>query len=300
MRPRRGLFKDAKPIDQPADTYIHGKNGVWDMNHGAVQNEKGFLVAPATFPYRVIGSIETDGDPIIFSTDNTNSAYGWFRQSTGLYEPIVDDAGKSFKLNFNTDHPIVGEFRRNYKNDPEIAWIELGEDPRNPPRFHTLSEEITEINQLLLFPEALIPEIEVSVVEGGNLGMGAYFVGARYLSSDGTETRYFTVTPPVFATSEDWSTIPGGNTGKALRIDITNVDQRYDQIQLVVVTRINGVTTARQLSPLPVAEEVTFTYSGESGEEITLEETLIPSAFYRNAKAITQLNDILYLADITE
>lgn len=300
MKPRR-LSLDTKKLEQPGDTYPYGKNGIWNANIGAEQNENGFVPSGITIPYKVIGIIETDTFPVYFSTDNVNSAFGFHDVYKDIYVPIFDDSALDFKLKFNINRPIKGEYRRNFRNEIELVWLELATTGANPPRWANTVTLGTNPNDFLLFPQYEIPNIDTQVQPGGNLGMGAYFFGLQYGRADGTITRYTTLTSPLIATSDNYSTIPGTNTGKAITLNITNLDQTYDWVSLVVVERINGVDTPYTLPQLPIAPNITFIYTGaEKQTQLTMEEVLIPAAFYENAYAITQMNDQLFLANMVE
>lgn len=298
MKPER-LSLDTSKVEQPQGTNPYGKNGV--RLSGVDFNENGFLPSNITLPYKLIGKIETDMYPVYYSTDNTNSAFGFHDTDNDLYVPIFDDSSTDFKLNFNINRPIKGEYRRNFRNEIELTWIELAATGANPPRWANTSRIGSDLNDFLVFPKSLIPYIDTTIVPGGNLGMGAYFVGVKYIKNDGTETRYTTLTRPLIAFSDNYDTIPGTNTGKALSITLTELDQAYDRVQIVVVERINGVDTPYTLPELPIAPTITFIYTGaEKQDQLTLDEVLIPAAYYENAKAITQLSDQLFLANMTE
>jgi hypothetical protein len=295
MKPNKGLSRNFKSLDQPSGTIRYGKNGL-DSTTNASQNERGFSVCSAKIPFSVIGVVETNQDPIIFSTDNTNSAIGFFDIENDVYVPIVYDPTLKYKLDFNLENPIQGEYRRNYKGDIEVAFIEAG----NPPRLLNTADVPSDLQGYLLFPEASEPKLDLSIISGGSLPLGAYYVAARYSNNDGTQTRYFTPSVPVFATSSDFAVTIGGNSGKAIGITITEADSRYDKIQLAIIRKAAGITTAVELPAVSIRAGQTITYSGNSGTDISLEEIIIPPAFYQNASTVTQLNDVLYMADVIE
>lgn len=295
------LVNNIDPQEAEPGQYWHGKNGLWDGKRKRLTNEPGFLPSSVNIPYTPIGVIETDSHPVIFSTDNNYSAFGFFDESTDSYTPIFNDSTKSFKLNFDLSRPIKGEARRNYLDQIELAWFEIGTTDANPPRFSNTVTPGQNLNSFLLFPQAEMPKVALQVSGAGNLPMGGFFVAVRYLKKDGTQTRYGTLSTPVFATSDGFTTIPGTNTGKALQITLTNVDTTYDTLIICVVQRINGVDTPYELPEVPVASTVTFLYTGtENVSQITMDEVLVPGADYQNVQAMTQLDDTLYMADITE
>lgn len=295
MKPRR-LARDYKALETPPGTHTYGKNGTRNAQTNALQNERGFRISAAVLPYEYIGIIETDTNPVVFSTNGVYSAIGFYDEATDTYDPRIDDQYLPYKLGFRKDRWIKGEARRNFKNHIEVAWL----DKYNPLRFADLDEPPTELSNYLLFPQNSAPDIDLDVINGGVLGMGSYFVAARYVNADGTETRYTTPSSPIFTVAPNFSALPGFSTGKSLKIVISNIDTRYTNIQVAVLRRVNGVTTAVELPIVPASGTVTIVYTGNEGEDITLEEVLIPAGFYENAGSITQLNDVLYLADMKE
>jgi hypothetical protein len=300
MKPQ-SLVNNTHPQEAEPGQYWHGKNGLWDQKRKALMNEPGFLPSSVSIPYTPNGIIETDTVPIVFSTDNTYSAFGFFDETTDTYTPIFNDSTKSFKLNFDTSRPIKGEARRNYLDQVEIAWFEIGLTDANPPRFSNTVTPGQNLNDFLLFPQAVMPKIGLTITGAGNLPMGAFFAAVKYLKKDGTQTRYGTLSAPVFATSDGFTTIPGTNTGKALGITLTDIDTNYDTLIICIVQRINGVDTPYELPEIAVAPTIAFLYTGtENVAQITMDEVLIPGADYRNVQAMTQLEDTLYMGDIAE
>lgn len=298
MKPTKRLKRDFKAIEQPAGSYPFGKNGIWNGNTEALQNEPGFAVSSSVIPYTFLGKVQTDGDPIIFSGNGVFSAFGFYNQEKDIYTPIINDATLNYKLGFRLDKYIIGEARRNYKNNIEVAWL----DKFNPLRFADTVNPPTSLTGYLLFPEYTEPDVELEITNGGNLLMGAYYTALRYSNNDGTETRYSTPSGPIFATAVNFAALPGTGTGKSLKISISDLDLRYNKFQLAVIRKINGIVTAVELPEVSINSSGTalVNYSGTEGDDITLEEVLIPGAFYNNADSITQINDILYLAGMKE
>ena len=92
----KGLSRSTRPQDQPSGTYPFAKNGIRILN-GVNHNEPGFILSSAMIPYTPIGVIETDKFPVIISTDNTNSALGYYDDVNDVYTPIINDATYAYK-----------------------------------------------------------------------------------------------------------------------------------------------------------------------------------------------------------
>lgn len=286
-------------LENPEHSALYGKNGVV---YSKLRNEKGFKKSASTIPYtHFMGAIETSENPIIFSTDGANSAIGIYDVEEDSYTPVLDDASLPYKLNFNTEGYIQGEARRNYLNEIEIVWL----DTHNVPRFLNLSKPLPDSLDLLkLFIGSADPDISLSVSTGGGLRKGAYYVGMKYISQDTSELTYSVLQGPVFTILEEYGGIgPDDLTDKSLSVKITNLNSQYSKIQLVIISNIDGIVTAKEINemPIPPSGEINYKYSNNNiGTDITLEEVLIPLALYENAKAITQENDVLYLGNTEE
>jgi len=292
MKKFNKLSRNTRPQEQPEGTYGHGKNGVQDYVQGAIINEPGFLPSSAVIPYQPIGLIETDKFPIIFSSDNTNSAIGYFDVENDVYTPCLDDATLPFKLPFDTSYYITGQAQRNYKGEMVCAFT----DKQAVPFYVNLDvPNANTLNDIKLFPNALPADISVKVESGGILSPGAYYVALKYTKTDGTESGFVAVSAPVTI-----SGAVGTATDKALEITLTNIDTDYDNVQIAIVSKVNGIMSAVQyLNPIRASNDATIVYSGtELTETITLEEILTPRKVYTKVGSMGQLNDSLYIVDL--
>lgn len=298
------LHMDNRPGEQPAGTYPFGKNGIQSDILGANFNEPGFRKMLAVIPYKFNGIIETDSKPVIFSTDNINSAIGYFNPETELYEPIIDDnpahlvnwAADGSRLQFTIEFYITGQSQRNYRGEMVVAFTDKDQWPKylncdNPP--------ISTEDDLRLFPFFKAPTITAEESLGGSLPSGAYYIAVGYEKNDGTSTPYSAVPgatiirPPASGTTTD----------KALTIHISNADLNYDSMRIAIISKSQGVTKAVELIDfIPISSsEVEFTYTGENlTQDISVESILVQPAIYNRVGTIGQLNDYLYIGDLNE
>ena len=245
MDTSKGLFSDSRPQGQPEGFIPFGKNGLASNIKGTLENEPGFKLSAAQIPYKYIGVIETDKFPVIISTDNINSAIGYFDYKNDIYIPIYNDIALPFKFGFSTDYYITGQAQRNHKGEVVIALT----DKRPYPLYINCDDPIaTTLESLYFFPRAIAPAIKVSQDIGGALTPGAYYVLARYVKKDGTETSFLSIS--------DVTTIkgtPGILSDKSLVVTLSGVDQTYDEIQLAILTKIEGITKVVLLSSTPIS-----------------------------------------------
>jgi hypothetical protein len=287
----KGLSSDTRPHEQPEGTVPFSKNGV--ILNGVPRNELGFILSSAVIPYTPIGVIETDKFPVIISTNNINSAVGYYDQDNDRYIPIANDATYTYKLGLSTDFPINGQSQRNYKGEVIIVFTDFNTFPK------FLNCDVPILNSLddwRLFPRASIPDLTTTIIDGGILDPGAYYILGKCIKNDGTETQYLVISDVII--------IPGTtdvNSGKGIQAVFTNLDPNYNLLQVGIISKIKGVTSAVTLEPVRIGtgNRVSIIYTGANlTTTATLEELLVQPVEYSKAKTIGQLNDALYLGNL--
>lgn len=296
------LFLDGRPNKQPEGTYPYGKNGVQFDQNESVFNEPGFEAMAAAVPYTLIGKVETDSKPVLFSADGTNSGIGFFNPDTGLYEAIVDDnplnlvnwPNDGSLLGFTLDHYITGQSQRNYKGELIVAFTDKDKFPKY---INCDTPVINKLDDTRLFPINAPASIAVTESLGGALTAGTYYVAIAFERYDGTTTQFSDVS--------DGITIPPGDIGtitdKAILVTISNADQDYDFIRIVIISKVEGKVKVIELTdPAPITSTtVELLYTGDNlSTEITLSEVLTPPAIYEKVQCMAQLNDALYLGGL--
>lgn len=292
--PIKSLMLDTRPLEQPDGTYPFGKNGIQYDLKGVAMNEPGFERMTAVIPYKINGVIETDSKPVIFSTDNVNSAIGYFNPETGKYEPIFDDSSYSFKLGFNVDFWITGEAQRNYLNQITIAFSDKSTFPK---WLNCDKPNIKRLEDFRLFPYYKTPTLTLKLVEGGRLRPGSYYAAVKLQKNDGTTTANSSVSLGVIVDGKNQDSF----TDQAIALTINNTDEAYDYVIVSIISRIDGITTTVELDPVPInmGGPTLVTYTGDNlSQESTLEEILVAPAVYTKVQAMTQLNDALYIVGL--
>lgn len=296
MKPTKGLAQDARPENQPEGTYPFGKNGIQFDLKGTLTNEKGFrrLNDVVQAGWQINGVLSTDTSKvIIFQTDNSNSKVTLYDTDTETIVHEFDDSLWSYKLGFKVENYITGQTQRNHKGELVCAFT----DKTTFPKFINLDKpEITALKDWNLFPEYQAPDITMNTVSGGNLDAGAYFVALRYYKLDGTVTSFTRVYNGIAINGQGGSSI----SDESLEITITNQDTSYAFIELAIISKINGITSAKLLTKIPVNNVSSIVeYSSDNYfQSITLEEVLVPQVFYNKVGSIAQLNDALYIGKL--
>jgi hypothetical protein len=290
----KGINQNTRPKNQPEGTYRHGKNGISNSQLGLQENEPGFTKSAAVLPYKCIGVIATDKYPVLFCTDNTNSAIGYFNTDTDSYQPIIDDAAEDYKLGFHSDFYITGESQRNNLGEIVVAFTDKNEIVGY---LNCDAPDVSALKDISLFPIVQAPVVIIGQDSGGILPAGAYSAFVRYTKKDGTITS--------FVGNSGITIVAGNSTGaltdRSLVLTLSNIDQTYDFVQIAIITKTGGVYITPQLmQEISITDtEMTIVYSGaEVTTDTTLENVLIPQAFYNKVGTIGQLNDYLYLGNL--
>lgn len=310
MKPEKTLILDVNPEKNPG--YHYAKNIVLTDKFDAYSTEPGFKKLHDFSPNTPVGFIPLDEDDFIVFLDNDTI---WYCSITN--ELVQKITGADFNFNFSKDTPIQGKFKYNYKRQLIITWVQ----PNQPPRILNVgykpshgatndvltAQDVDDINDTLLFPSLQVPLAEVSLTEGGNIEVGAYFFSIQYENVDGSITPPVRVIGPFWVgdeavTAEDYDGADEGTaSNKALRIDFKRLDSRFKKVVIGVIKytdakletfRLQG----REISP---SGTVVSRYTGaESTTTTTLEELTVPPVGYNSAKAIEQLNNQLWLGNL--
>jgi hypothetical protein len=276
-------------------------------------------------------------------TDSTSTIF-LIDTSTNILFPLLttsttDAAGH---LNFDIDNPITGEFRvsptgeiiiyftdNKYKFTIEpVTKIEYPEY-YNPPRvFNTTRQQIflstggtpnklytstgQSITILNMFMDSgRIPEFkDVSILEGGGVATGAYYLAIAYADKDFTETNVLGMANPVYIHPSSETYIPfemiGGSPGgietnKSIKWDLTSLNIDYKYIVPYVLQKIGDVQFVYKLEFVEIkTTTLSLTYSGlEQVDKATVEDAVLDKVNYLSAKSIAQLDNRMYAANLT-
>ena len=170
------------------------------------------------------------------------------------------------------------------------------------------------IGRLNLFPSSgPVPHINFKTINsGGGLVTGVYQLALAYADVNLTRTNYLTVSNPVYITEEPEEVRPierydganaGIQTGKSISWQITNINTDYDFLRPVIIRTINGTEEAFQLRDKAIKFNSTIdyiTYTGlESSSSGTVTDIMVDTVSYDTAKTINQLDNVLYLGNLT-
>jgi|DEB0MinimDraft_6_1074348.scaffolds.fasta_scaffold00021_30 hypothetical protein len=236
-----GMAKDTSKAEQPDGTYRDALNATVSVETGTMSNEWGNELA-VSLNVDVVGAIPIDEERLIIFGIGVN-------QNTSCEIILVDPVKKettvlyrSDKLNFKRSHPIIGEYRRDAKNDVIVYFTDnyyvIDEtiteasyvSDFNPPRTFNVTRQLQwfaiapgasafevlygennyTVDKLSLFPEVGTHSRikNAYVFEGGAVRSGTYHLALAYADEDFVETNYFVVSNPVYIIPEPDTTVP--------------------------------------------------------------------------------------------
>ena len=300
----KGMNKDYVQAMEPEQSWWHARNVVnnsLDGDLGVIGNEPANLLC-GVIPYTIIGAIHRYGDEwIIYSTDDVNSEIGRFDDSECKYEVIVNAPC----LNFNRKYLITGAAKENFDCTWQVYW----DDGNNPSRSLNIDDipwiqtitsapgdpcityaDTTSLNceKIRLAPLIDTPCIYLSKdVDGGMLANGSYQAFIAYTENEQKVTDYIGISN----IQSLWSHL---GSGGSLNVNITNLDDKYEYYELVLLIRQQGQIFAKRIG-LYSTQQKDISIDFISPELIPVDLKLIPqrSPAYEKSNAMYVVNDWL-------
>ena len=317
MKLLKGLFTDTQPLDNPPSTWIDGKNMLMSKKYQGIANEWGFLKLSITYydvnkyPIGVIPVLGTSKFLVFsFITDNDGlaiySEIGVIDADNNFsYTAVIDSIKDSTNsLNFVPDRQVSGEACLNNEGEIVCAFT----DNYNKPRVINCSDDFSVFDekQILMFPESIQSDLDISIVDGGVLPAGAIFITSKYMYNDGSFTNNGTISEASYiiedSSSNSYNYIFGSPTGvltnKALKLQYTNLDTVYSSIVISAIIVEAGIVKAYEVGIVPITStNLTYIVTGENLEPIELLELTSKIEAYKTIKSITTINKQLLLAN---
>lgn len=311
----KGLILDTSSIVQPEGTYRYALNAVNESIEGDIlflTNELSNTEC-AYLPdnHKYLGSIYISyiDKFVIFSTNNTDSTISMFDAKNCSIETIIS----SSCLNFTSCSYIEGTYTTlSNCGDIIIYWT----DNVNPIRYLNISKPLPlttggelDCEKIVLFDCFVNPDIQLLRVvnSGGILETGVYFFSIRYTDIDGNYTNWLNVSNPIPIyddnTNAPYSSIDGSEggvkTNKSIDIKISGLDPKYNQIDVAVVSVINGITELKFVNSVSYSSDILFyTFTGHTLYTLSFDEFLTPSIQYTKAKTMIQKDNELYIGNL--
>jgi hypothetical protein len=253
---QKGMVKDVNESLIPEGAYIMARNAVNNSKAGdlgILGNESANRFC-AKAPYPVIGAIHITGDRwAIFSTNDVDSEIGHFDEGSCEYTTIANDPCLGFK---RTNPILGGEAKENF----DCTWEVYFADDLNPDRSINIDNppwiqdcitvedciECTDTNrldcELLRMARITIqPCIKMEQgTNGGELLNGTYQAVIAYTENEQRVSDYSIPSNIV-------SMFDHRNVNGSIDIIIEDIDQTYDEFELVVIGFVNQNMVARKI-----------------------------------------------------
>lgn len=149
----------------------------------------------------------------------------------------------------------------------------------------------------LWYPHVDSVKLSTQKIDGGSKKAGKYFYLFAYSTNKGIPLTPFT----SLDSGLSLFSIGKEDTEEGIKITVSNVadSSRYRYYTLAVVESIKGVTTYRQLGTYPINQTTIYDWDN-SGNPIGLPVLMTQYPFYKYSKSITESNNILFRAGLSE
>ncbi len=256
----RGIDQNANPENTPKDYIYWAKNGVINSKLDAAINEQGnlerFNLGTLNIQFKngvvVLGAII-----ILFYKDTANNdCIATINEDTG----VVSVKLVRTDFNFQINKPITGRAKINSRNELIVAFVD-GYNKDKYVNLDTVSLSDS-LNFYNLFPVVnSASKIATQVLDSGAFSTGAYFITFQYISRDSTRSTWTTISNPTYVNSIDESASyvatkgidTGKSSNKSIKVTLTDVDVNYPKIAVAVISKVNGVISAKLVREVSVS-----------------------------------------------
>lgn len=260
--PHRGMMKDLSDTFIPEGVWTHATNAVKATvlgKKGGVSNEQGnLLCVDVELKVFHIQPLYEDRYAVFSTDDDQIHEIGIFNESDCSYHKVV----RSQCFTFNTKYTVTSAVRRRL-NDIYLYWqhqpgpdrvLNLSDVPYKTVveivdgcKEETLTNEL-DCQKTLLTPLVKIPTLYTLKGNGGQLPNGMYQAAIAYSNDGVRETEYIATSLPASIWSKK-----GGNS---VEIHFSDLDESYDEFELVLVTKIGNQTVVKEIGTYSTASKV--------------------------------------------
>lgn len=307
-----GLNLDKNPHDLSDGEVTYCLNGVffskdnsyyyrnYEGNEFCLDLPDGYLL--------LTGSPIDEGQQVLFLVNPNDVLNGKNNSEIGLLNPdcTYSQVVRDYCLNFQVTHQIDVEYKKTYDCKRKVYFtdnynprrvldllnpplIKIGENEDCTPIFGGLDCDAIRLDRVFDFPC-----IDIEIVSGGILKTGAYFISIQYSDSNGIGlTDYSDLSNRVdiisevnaFFTEGDAPDLP---TNKAIKINLSDLDNTFDFYNIIILKQINGVLSTQKIVTLSTTVS-TYTYTGLEAEilDLTVDEVVTKSVIYDTFKTVT-------------
>lgn len=296
------LNSDVQDYHARENDVTHLRNGISGFGTNARSNEPANKLCIQT-QYSIIGYIYLFEDQwVVYSTDDVNSEIGIFKEFTCEYNKLP---GNFNCLNLSRYNLITGISKQNadcsysvywsdgYRNSDRtlnisnIPYLGVYSLDRDGCQVFTPNQPLTldcsklKLNRLLKIPCLKIKKAP----NGGSLLNGTYYATVSYTIDGQRISDYLGLSNAVSIFSHE-------NGSGTIDIEITGLDESYDEYELVVVSIVNQQTVAKRMGLYSTRQtKVSFDIIANTLVSVPLEFLPIHNPLMDSSASISELND---------
>lgn len=314
-----GLLLDSIESLQLPNTYRYARNAILGDSTAygyGLSNEQSNELA-ADLGEAIVGHlfVERLNASIVFTVSDS---LFYFDHDLNESKKIASASEFGCKWNFSTCSWIDAEFKTLQPCDELYVYFASGDctyyrlnvsEMLNPVRKAALIESIKAGNNsktncsyscdyFKLMNCVCTPKITASTSEnsGHSLESGVYKFAVQLEDNEGNKTNWGEVSQPIYIGSK--SNQLGEITSASISINLTGLDCRYDVVNIAVINGYGAasVVASRQYS----TDGITFTYYGQKGRAIDIEEIVTKGKKYLRGRSLEQKDSRLYLYNIRQ
>lgn len=307
----KGMNLDARKDLQPEGTYREAWNAV-----RSTKEYRGFGLATemsnelvAQFEGQIIGyhRLEETNESIVFTS---NGAINIFNHDTYKTIEVIRDSDVGCDWGFANcewigEGSVISKYMTSGCRELKIYWSSNNEYwVANITALLDKNQRscYTECDQFRMFVCKGNPRLSLSVTErgGDDLAPGAYYVSARLVDRDGSDTNWSFVEGPVYLESENNKA--GETSPNAIRIQVDDLDPSYDKVEVAVFPSVKGVISdvgyvisSQGYNTNGIALDYYSTGQHLDGRTVTYEDVVTKRKTYFKGKNITQKDGRCFL-----
>lgn len=232
------------------------------------------------------------------------------------YVPVMRDG--DYSLKFDPNFPIEGTAKTNGLGETIVYFTDNNTAPKwlnlttpQLPLDNLLNFSASNYTQLLYFPSYTQSNIHLDSVSmgGGNVPTGIYIPFIAWADENYNDSpvilpgNVISIGGGTFPSQQYDGAVQGTNSGKSftLRINAADLNTNYNYVHLYLVHREGTADIVYDygFTSYETSNDLKITVSTlDNLVKVDLETLTVKSPYYKTIKSITQLDDVMYLANL--
>jgi hypothetical protein len=321
---------DVDPQNQPENTSRLNVNVNVNAEVGGISNDSGFVELSEYNKYInasgtssqqnkiCIGKILLPDNRIcLFSKSSGNVTFGEIGiLQNESYTPVMRDG--NYSLKFDPNFPIEGTAKTNGLGETIVYFTDNNTSPKwlnlttpQLPLDNLLNFSAANYTQLLYFPSYTQSNIHLDSVSrgGGNVPTGIYIPFIAWADENYNDSsvilpgNVISIGGGTFPSQQYDGAVQGTDSGKSftLRINAADLNTNYNYVHLYLVHRVGTADIVYDygFTSYETSNDLKITVSTlDNLTTVDLETLTVKSPYYKTIKSITQLDDVMYLANL--